>query len=128
MSSSILSFGNPLEKGFGKNFDLKTFVENFEVKDLVKDLDLKTFAFLSFLVIVLIFLKDLVPKSFGPYGRSLAVSAADTWQRNRDLMAFDVVGRNGRSLEPAIEVLDSLAEAVKKWEEPGEKVTTHRSF
>ncbi|XP_066976871.1 uncharacterized protein [Macrobrachium rosenbergii] len=127
MASNIISpFGLQLEDSVG-DFDLRSWMENFDLQKFVKDLDLKTFAFLSLIVIAIIFLADLVPKTFSPFGRSLAVSAADVWQRNRDLVALDASGRAGRTLEPVIEVLDSLAEAARKWEEPQEKVTTHRS-
>ncbi|XP_066976865.1 uncharacterized protein [Macrobrachium rosenbergii] len=105
-----------LQEGL-KNFDLTNWTRSFDLANSIKDLDLKTFGLLGLVVVAVIFIADLITKSYGPFGKSLAFSAADAWQRNRQNVRFDKFGRENRSLEPVTEVLDALADAVKKWEQ-----------
>ncbi|XP_066976869.1 uncharacterized protein [Macrobrachium rosenbergii] len=117
-----------LQEGL-KNFDLTNWTRNFDVANFFKGLDLKTFGWLALAVVAVILVVDFFTKSYGPFGRSLAVTAADVWQRNRQHIHFDKYGRDSRSLEPVTEVLDALADAVKKWEKTEEpKVARDRSF
>ncbi|XP_068226365.1 uncharacterized protein [Palaemon carinicauda] len=111
-----------------RNFDLSSWMQNFNLADSIKDFDLKTFGWLALVVVAIIFIADLFTKPFSPFGRSLVVSAADTWQKNRPEITFDKFGRDSRSLEPITEVLDALADAVMKWEESeGPKVAKDRA-
>ncbi|XP_068226363.1 uncharacterized protein [Palaemon carinicauda] len=106
-----------------KNFDLGSWMQNFNLADSIKDFDLKTFGWLALVVVAIIFIADLFTKPFSPFGRSLAVSAADAWQKNRPQIT-DKFGRDSRSLEPVTEVLDALADAVLKWETSEEHPST----
>ncbi|XP_068226362.1 uncharacterized protein [Palaemon carinicauda] len=117
-STAVSPFVYQLQEGL-KNFDLGSWMQNFNLADSIKDFDLKTFGWLALVVVAIIFIADLFSKPFSPFGRSLVVSAADTWQKNR-LEITDKFGRDSRSLEPVTEVLDALADAVKKWEKSEE--------
>ncbi|XP_066976868.1 uncharacterized protein [Macrobrachium rosenbergii] len=113
--TAVSPFVHHLQEGL-RNFDLSSWMRSFDLANSVKDLDLKTFGWLALIVVAAIFVADLFTKSYFPLGRSLAVSAADAWQKNRHEINFDKYGRDSRSLEPVTEVLDALAVAVMKWE------------
>ncbi|XP_066976866.1 uncharacterized protein [Macrobrachium rosenbergii] len=118
-STAVSSLGYYLQEGL-RNFDLSNWMRNFDLASSIKDLDLKTFGWLALIAVVVIFVADFFTKPFFPFRRSLAVSAADAWQRSRQQITFDKFGRDSRSLEPVTEVLDALADAVKKWEQSEE--------
>ncbi|XP_064113549.1 uncharacterized protein LOC135220197 [Macrobrachium nipponense] len=120
-STAVSSLGYYLQEGL-RNFDLSNWMRNFDLANTFKDFDLKTFGWLALVVVAVIFIADLFTKPFFPLGRSLAVSAADAWQKNRHQITFDKFGRDSRSLEPVTEVLDALADAVKKWEQSEETI------
>ncbi|XP_064113544.1 uncharacterized protein LOC135220192 isoform X1 [Macrobrachium nipponense] len=107
--------------------DLRSYTEGFDLQHFIHNIDLKTVSWIALVVVGIVFLYDLFTKSSGYNAKSLAVAAADTWQENKNQITYGITARGSRSLEPLTEVLDALAEAVKKWEEPGSNVLEERS-
>ncbi|KAG7156268.1 uncharacterized protein LOC121853869 [Homarus americanus] len=108
-------------------YQLQESFNNFDLKHWVSQLDFKTVGLLAVVVVGVIFFLDLFTKSYAPYGRSLLVSAAQTWD-NRDQLGLNDAVRGSRSLEPLSNVLDALAEAVLKWEEPEASAVKNRAL
>ncbi|XP_064113555.1 uncharacterized protein LOC135220206 [Macrobrachium nipponense] len=102
-----------------RSADFGRFVHNFNLLDFFSNFDYQIISWLGLAAVILVYLFGLSTRSFAPYGRSLALTAADLWE-NRDQHGFPSTGRGSRSMEPLIDVLDSLAVAVKKWEIPSE--------
>ncbi|XP_071530502.1 uncharacterized protein [Panulirus ornatus] len=97
-------------------YQLQESLRNVDLRYLVSTLDIQTIGVLSLVVVAVIFLLDLLTKSYAPFGRSLLSSAVHAWGISDQLGLNDAV-RGSRSLEPLTGVLDALAEAVMKWEE-----------
>ncbi|KAG7156267.1 uncharacterized protein LOC121853888 [Homarus americanus] len=98
-------------------YQLQESLRSVDLKHWVSQLDFKTVGLLAVVVVGVVFLLDLFTKSYAPYGRSLLSTAAHAWD-NKDQLGFTGAIRGSRSLEPLSNVLDALAEAVVKWEEP----------
>ncbi|XP_071530501.1 uncharacterized protein [Panulirus ornatus] len=108
-------------------YQLQESLSSFDLKHWIANLDFKTVGVLALVVVGVLFLFNLLTKSYAPYGRSLLYSAANAWD-NRDQLGLNDVGRGSRSLEPLMNVLDSLAEAVKKWEESEANTVKNRAL
>ncbi|XP_068226370.1 uncharacterized protein [Palaemon carinicauda] len=125
-SNAVTPIVYQLQQGL-QQVDFRSLVDGFDLKSLVSGLDIKTFSWIALIVVALIFLYEWWTKSYGYDASSLAVSAADYWQGNRDQFTYDPYVRGSRSLEPLTEVLDALANAVKKWESSQENDVRNRS-
>ncbi|XP_068226368.1 uncharacterized protein [Palaemon carinicauda] len=115
-----------LQQGL-QHVDLRSLTSGFDLKSLFTGLDVKTVSWLALIIVALIVIYDFWKKSTGYDTSALAVSAADYWQDNRDQFTYDPYYRGSRSLEPLTEVLDALADAVKKWESTPDEGVTNRS-
>ncbi|XP_066976872.1 uncharacterized protein [Macrobrachium rosenbergii] len=115
-----------LQQGL-KHVDLRNLTDGLDLRSFVTGLDVKTVSWVALIVVALIFIYDLWKKSSGHDATALAVSAADYWQDNRDQFTYDPYYRGSRSLEPLTEVLDALADAVKKWESTQQDTVRNRS-
>ncbi|XP_045615616.1 uncharacterized protein [Procambarus clarkii] len=107
-------------------YQLQESLNNFDLKNWVSQLDFKTAGVLAVVVVGALLLLNLFGKPFSPFGRSLLTSAANAWE-NRDQLGFGPALRGSRSLEPVTQVLDALAEAVRKWEEPEDSAVRTRA-
>ncbi|XP_042204227.1 uncharacterized protein LOC121853900 [Homarus americanus] len=105
-------------------YQLQESLRSVDLAHWVSQLDFKTVGFLAVVVVGVVFLVNLFTKSYAPYGRSLLSSAAHAWD-SRDHLGLTGVLSGSRSLEPLSNVLDALADAVMKWEEP--EVSTIRN-
>ncbi|KAG7156265.1 uncharacterized protein LOC121853885 [Homarus americanus] len=105
-------------------YQLQESLRSVDLAHWVSQLDFKTVGLLAVVVVGVVFLVNLFTKSYSPYGRSLLSSAAHAWD-NRDQLGLTDVLSGSRSLEPLSNVLDALADAVMKWEEP--EVSTIRN-
>ncbi|XP_045615614.1 uncharacterized protein [Procambarus clarkii] len=108
-------------------YQLQEGLRNVDLKHWVSQLDFKTAGVLALIVVGIVLLLNLVTKSYLPYGRSLLSSAAHAWD-SRDQLGLGPALRGSRSLEPFTNVLDALAEAVKKWEEPEDSAVRNRAL
>lgn len=97
----------------------------FDLTSLVKTFDIKTVGLLTLVVIGAIFLFDLLhygyagyagtSSSYTSYGRSLVTSAAKVWDQ-RDQLGLPSGLRNGRDLDAMTQILDSIADAIIKYD------------
>ncbi|KAK3864237.1 hypothetical protein Pcinc_030057 [Petrolisthes cinctipes] len=97
----------------------------YDLKSLVKAFDLQTVGLLTLVVIAGIFLFDLFSygyssyagntSTYASYGRSLVFNAAKIWDQ-RDELGVDSSMRGSRNLDSVTQILDSLADAVLKYE------------
>ncbi|XP_063840662.1 uncharacterized protein LOC135089220 [Scylla paramamosain] len=97
----------------------------FDLTSLVKSFDIKTVGLLTLVVIGAIFLFDLIhygyasyagsSSSYTSYGRSLVTSAAKVWDQ-RDQLGVASGLRNGRDLDAMTQILDSIADAIIKYD------------
>ncbi|XP_042204217.1 uncharacterized protein LOC121853898 [Homarus americanus] len=108
-------------------YQLQESLRSVDLAHWVSQLDFKTVGLLAVVVVGVVFLLDLFTKSYTPYGRSLLSSAAHAWDDKDQLGLKDAV-RGSRSLEPLSNVLDALAEAVMKWEEPEDSTFRNRAL
>ncbi|KAK7080629.1 hypothetical protein SK128_013379 [Halocaridina rubra] len=109
-----------------RNVDLRSF-NGFDLHHFFGSIDIKIVGLIALAVIAILIFVDLFGKPYGGYGKSLAVSAANAWEDNRDQWTFDEAGRGSRSLEPMVQVLDTLAGAVQKWDgNPQEKTAQNK--
>ncbi|XP_045118561.1 uncharacterized protein LOC123508746 [Portunus trituberculatus] len=98
----------------------------FDLTSLVKTFDIKTVGLLTLVVIGAIFLFDLIhygyagyigtSSSYTSYGRSLVTGAAKVWDQ-RDQLGLASGLRNGRDLDAMTQILDSIADAIIKYDE-----------
>ncbi|XP_068226359.1 uncharacterized protein [Palaemon carinicauda] len=95
-----------------RNVDLRSFTPPFDLLTL----DLKTISWVALAAVALFYLFSVFGKFLVPVGRSLVLNTADAWEKN--LLGLNEIGRSSPSLQPYSEILDSLAKAVKKWEDP----------
>nr|XP_045615362.1 uncharacterized protein LOC123768709 [Procambarus clarkii]XP_045615363.1 uncharacterized protein LOC123768709 [Procambarus clarkii] len=107
-------------------YQLQESLNNFDLKNWVSQLDFKTAGVLAVVVVGVLFLFNLFAKPSFPFRRSL-LTAANAWE-NRDQLGFGPALRGSRSLEPLTNVLDALAEAVKKWEVPEDSALRNRAL
>lgn len=109
------------------NVDSALRTVGYDLPSLIKSVDLKTVGLVTGAVILGLLLFDVITQWFGgsyandvssysTYGRSLAVSAAKVWDQKDELGLLEGV-RGGRSIEPMTKILDSLSEAILKWDE-----------
>ncbi|KAK7086637.1 hypothetical protein SK128_020708 [Halocaridina rubra] len=115
--NALAPFVYKIQEGINQ-FDLRSWLQTGEVERFFSTIDYKTIGWMAVASLAIIFVLNFFTRSIVPFGRNFAVSAADAWQRNRDVLTFDKSGRSSRTLEmeSLVEVLDSLADAVKKWE------------
>ncbi|XP_066976874.1 uncharacterized protein [Macrobrachium rosenbergii] len=125
-SNAVAPIINQLQQSL-QHVDFRSLADGLDLKSLVTGLDVKTVSWLALIVVALIFIYEWWTKSYGYDASSLALSAADYWQDNRDQFTYDPYGRGSRSLEPLTDVLDALADAVKKWESTQGKSVKNRS-
>ncbi|XP_066976862.1 uncharacterized protein [Macrobrachium rosenbergii] len=95
-----------------KDVDLRSFTPPFDLLSL----NVKTVSWLALATIALLYLFSVFGKYLVPVGRSLAVNTAEAWENN--VLGLNEIGRSSPSLQPYSEILDALARAVKKWEDP----------
>ncbi|XP_068226371.1 uncharacterized protein [Palaemon carinicauda] len=124
-SSALIPIAYQLLQGL-QNVDVRSYTQGFDLQHFIHNIDLKTVSWIALVVVGIIFIFDLFTKSSGYTAKSLAISAADAWQENKNQITYGINTR-ARSLEPLTEVLDALAEAVKKWEEPDTNVLEEHS-
>ncbi|KAK3870595.1 hypothetical protein Pcinc_024178 [Petrolisthes cinctipes] len=97
----------------------------FDLGSLLKSVDVQTVGVVALFVLIGILLFDVFnygytsyagdSSSYVSYGRSLATSAAKVWDEREQLGLSS--GRGSRNLDTMTQVLDSLADAVLKYEE-----------
>ncbi|KAK4311384.1 hypothetical protein Pmani_017108 [Petrolisthes manimaculis] len=97
----------------------------FDLGSLLKSVDVQTVGVVALFVLIGILLFDVFnygytsyagdTSSYVSYGRSLATSAAKVWDEREQLGLSS--GRGSRNLDTMTQVLDSLADAVLKYEE-----------
>ncbi|KAK7080628.1 hypothetical protein SK128_013378 [Halocaridina rubra] len=98
----------------------------FDLKSLVKAVDLSTLGLLTLVIIGGVLLFDLLSfgylsyydrntSSYTSYGRSLVTNAAKFWDSREQYGLNDLV-RGSRGLDSVTPILDSLADAILKFE------------
>ncbi|XP_064113554.1 uncharacterized protein LOC135220205 [Macrobrachium nipponense] len=122
VSTDISPFLSYIEDGL-RTIDFDGLMQSLLVQNLVKEIDTMTSGALTLVVVGIILLVDLFTKSSGRGGKSFSAIAAHAWQENRNQSLFNATEPNGRSPDPVTDVLDILADAVLKWEEPLENAT-----
>ncbi|XP_066977552.1 uncharacterized protein [Macrobrachium rosenbergii] len=108
----------------------------YDLKSFIKSIDLHTVGFLTLLVVAAIFLFDLLnygysaylgnTSSYSSYGRSLVTNAAKVWDQREQLGFNNVITRGSRGLDSMTQILDTLADAVLKYEGEDNKVESSR--
>ncbi|KAK7086638.1 hypothetical protein SK128_020709 [Halocaridina rubra] len=108
-------------------FDNQLNRAGYDLKGLFRSIDIHTIGFLTLVVVGAVLLFDLInygisvylghTSTYSSYGRSLATNAARLWE-HRDQYDLSALGRGGRGLDSSVtNVLDSLAEAIIKYDE-----------
>ncbi|XP_018019513.1 uncharacterized protein LOC108675968 [Hyalella azteca] len=109
------------------NVDSALRTVGYDLPSLIKSIDFKTIGLVTGAIILGLLLFDVISQwlgksldndysSYSSYGRSLAVGAAKVWDKKDEIGLLEGV-RGGRSLESVTKVLDSISDAVLKWEE-----------
>ncbi|XP_071530500.1 uncharacterized protein [Panulirus ornatus] len=126
MPSTVAVTAAPVASSLMYQVDQSLRTLGFDLKSLVKSFDLQTVGLLTLLVVVGIFLFDFLnygyssyygdTSTYTSYGRSLVTTAAKIWDQ-RDELGVNPYVRGGRGLDSMTQILDSLADAVLKYEE-----------
>nr|XP_053634217.1 uncharacterized protein LOC128689781 [Cherax quadricarinatus] len=107
-------------------YQLQDTLRTVELKHWVSQLDIKGVSVVVLVVLGVLLLLNLLTKSTAPYGRSVLSSAVHIWD-NRNHLGLTRAFFGNRSLEPLTHVLDALAAAAKKWEEPKDSTFRKRA-
>ncbi|KAG7156269.1 uncharacterized protein LOC121853794 [Homarus americanus] len=126
MPSTVVTSTLPAATAVMHQVDESLRTLGFDLKSLVKAFDLQTVGLLTLVVVVGIFLFDLLnygyssyqddSSTYTSYGRSLVTTAARVWD-HREQLGLNPYVRGGRGLDSMTQILDSLADAVLKYED-----------